>query len=139
MLFSILGIMLGVSCSDSDDEMGDEGDGGTTATTPFKSVQVEADGEVILADTVFYNFQNVLFMYQVYLPDSNMYVLQHGFNTLKDENQLTLELSNVPRQATNFIKYTDWKETVRTFTIEESNRKHLILNSEGKRYTFRKF
>ena len=35
MLFSILGIMLGVSCSDSDDEMGDEGDGGTTATTPF--------------------------------------------------------------------------------------------------------
>lgn len=24
MLFSILGIMLGVSCSDSDDEMGDE-------------------------------------------------------------------------------------------------------------------
>ena len=43
MLFSILGIMLGVSCSDSDDEMGDEGDGGTTATTPFKSVQVEAD------------------------------------------------------------------------------------------------
>ena len=101
--------------------------------------QVEADGEVILADTVFYNFQNVLFMYQVYLPDSNMYVLQHGFNTLKDENQLTLELSNVPRQATNFIKYTDWKETVRTFTIEESNRKHLILNSEGKRYTFRKF
>ena len=26
MLFSILGIMLGVSCSDSDDEMGDEGD-----------------------------------------------------------------------------------------------------------------
>ena len=101
--------------------------------------QVEADGEVILADTVFYNFQNVLFMYQVYLLDSNMYVLQHGFNTLKDENQLTLELSNVPRQATNFIKYTDLKETVRTFTIEESNRKHLILNSEGKRYTFRKF
>ena len=39
MLFSILGIMLGVSCSDSDDEMGDEGDGGTTATTPFKSLK----------------------------------------------------------------------------------------------------
>lgn len=47
MLFSILGIMLGVSCSDSDDEMGGEGDGGTTATTPFKSVQVEADGEKV--------------------------------------------------------------------------------------------
>lgn len=46
MLFSILGIMLGVSCSDSDDE--DGGDGGITETTPFKSVQVEADGEKVL-------------------------------------------------------------------------------------------
>ena len=56
MLFSILGIMLGVSCSDSDDEMGDEGDGGTTATTPFKSVQVEADGEKVqgAVDTLYF-------------------------------------------------------------------------------------
>ncbi|WP_278624368.1 lipocalin-like domain-containing protein [Parabacteroides gordonii] len=101
--------------------------------------QVEADGEVIQADTVFYNFQNLLFMYQVYIPDSNKYVLQHGFNTLGEDNQMTLEFSNVPRQAEKFLPYTDWKSKTRTFTIEESNRKHLILNSEGKRYTFRKF
>lgn len=101
--------------------------------------QVEADGVVIQADTVFYNFQNILFMYQVFIPDSNMYVLQHGFNTLGEDNQLTLELSDVPRQAERFLPYTDWKSKIRTFTIEESNRKHLILNSEGKRYTFRKF
>ncbi|WP_347394751.1 lipocalin-like domain-containing protein, partial [Parabacteroides leei] len=68
--------------------------------------QVEADGEVIQADTVFYNFQNVLFMYQVFIPDSNMYVLQHGFNTLGEDNQLTLELSDVPRQAERFLPYT---------------------------------
>ena len=101
--------------------------------------QVEADGKVIQADTVFYNFQNVLFMYQVYIPSADSFAIQHGFNTLKDDNQLILELTNVPRMATEYIKITDWKETVRTFTIEESNRKHLILNSEGKRYTFRKF
>ena len=101
--------------------------------------QVEADGKVIQADTVFYNFQNVLFMYQVYIPSTDSFAIQHGFNTLKDDNQLILELTNVPRMATEYIKITDWKETVRTFTIEESNRKHLILNSEGKRYTFRKF
>ncbi len=101
--------------------------------------QVEADGEVIQADTVFYNFQNILFMYQVYIPDSNKYVLQHGFNTLGEDNQMTLEFSNDPRQAEKFLPYTDWKSKTRTFTIEESNRKHLILNSEGKRYTFRKF
>ena len=101
--------------------------------------QVEADGEVIQADTVFYNFQNILFMYQVYIPDSNKYVLQYGFNTLGGDNQMTLELSNDPRQVERFLPYTDWKSKTRTFTIEESNRKHLILNSEGKRYTFRKF
>ena len=33
--------------------------------------QVEANGEVIQADTVFYNFQNILFMYQVYLADAD--------------------------------------------------------------------
>lgn len=101
--------------------------------------QVEASGEVIQADTVFYNFQNVLFMYQVYIAHADSFVNQHGFNTIKDENQLTIELGNEPRPAGNYLKNTDWKETVRTFTIEESNRKHLILSSEGKRYTFRKF
>lgn len=101
--------------------------------------QVEADGEVIQADTVYYNFQNILFMYQVYIADADSFVNQHGFNTIKDENQLTIELANEPRPAVNYLKNTDWNEIVRTFTIEESNRKHLILSSEGKRYTFRKF
>lgn len=101
--------------------------------------QVEADGEVIQADTVFYNFQNILFMYQVFIPDSNKYVLQHGFSTLQDDNQITLQLAHDPRPIANFLPFTDWKSETRTFTIEESNRKHLILNSEGKRYTFRKF
>lgn len=101
--------------------------------------QVEADGEVIQADTVYYNFQNILFMYQVFIPDSNKFVSQHGFNTLEEDNQITLELAHDPRPIANFLPFTDWKSERRTFTIEESNRKHLILNSEGKRYTFRKF
>lgn len=101
--------------------------------------QVEADGEVIQADTVYYNFQNILFMYQVFIPDSNKFVSQHGFNTLEEGNKITLELAHDPRPITNFLPFTDWKSERRTFTIEESNRKHLILNSEGKRYTFRKF
>lgn len=101
--------------------------------------QVEADGEVIQADTVYYNFQNILFMYQVFIPDSNKFVSQHGFNTLEEGNKITLELAHDPRPIANFLPFTDWKSERRTFTIEESNRKHLILNSEGKRYTFRKF
>ena len=89
--------------------------------------------------TVFYNFQNILFMCQVYIPAADSFAVQYGFTTLKEEKQLTVELSDVPRPAAEYLKNIDWKETVRTFTIEESNRKHLILNSEGKRYTFRKF
>lgn len=101
--------------------------------------QVEANGDLIEADTVFYNFQNTLFMYQVYIPADDRYVLQQGFNTIKDEDQLILEFANDPRPANEFLQYTDWTSVTRTFTIEKVNGKQLILNSEGKRYIFRKF
>lgn len=101
--------------------------------------QVEANGDVIQADTVFYNFQNILFMYQVYISDLDSFSNQHGYNTLKDETSLTLELANDPRPATNFLPRTDWKSKTRTFSIEKLSGKQLILNSEGKRYIFRKF
>ncbi len=101
--------------------------------------QVEANGDVIQADTVFYNFQNILFMYQVYIPAEDKYVLQYGFNTIKDEDQLELELADDPGLAAHFLHYTDWKSATRTFSIEKLSGKQLILNSEGKRYIFRKF
>lgn len=101
--------------------------------------QVEANGDLIEADTVFYNFQNTLFMYQVYLPADDRYVLQQGFNTIKDEDELILEFANDPRPANEFLQYTDWTSVTRTFTIEKVSGKQLILNSEGKRYIFRKF
>lgn len=101
--------------------------------------QVEANGDVIQADTVFYNFQNILFMYQVYIPAEDKYVLQYGFNTIKDEDQLELELADDPGLAVHFLHYTDWKSATRTFSIEKMSGKQLILNSEGKRYIFRKF
>ena len=101
--------------------------------------QVEANGDVIQADTVFYNFQNILFMYQVYIPAEDKYVLQYGFNTIKDEDQLELELADDPGPAANYLHYTDWKSKTRTFSIEKLSGKQLILNSEGKRYIFRKF
>lgn len=101
--------------------------------------QVEANGDLIEADTVFYNFQNTLFMYQVYIPADDRYVLQQGFNTIKDEDELILEFANDPRPANEFLQYTDWTSVTRTFTIEKVSGKQLILNSEGKRYIFRKF
>lgn len=101
--------------------------------------QVEANGEVIQADTVFYNFQNILFMYQVYVPATDTYLEQHGFNTLDGDDQVTMEFADMPRPANDFLRFTDWKSKTRAFTIEKVSGKQLILNSEGKRYIFRKF
>ena len=100
--------------------------------------QVEANGEVIQADTVFYNFQNILFMYQIYQPDSNSVLYRYGYNTV-DENKLTLELEHNPNTLDKFLPYTDWNSNTRVFTIEKLSGKQLILDSEGKRYIFRKF
>lgn len=100
--------------------------------------QVEASGEVIQADTVFYNFQNILFMYQIYQPDSNSVLYRYGYNTV-NENKLTLELEHNPNTLDKFLPYTDWNSKTRVFTIEKLSGKQLILDSEGKRYIFRKF
>lgn len=100
--------------------------------------QVEANGEVIQADTVFYNFQNILFMYQIYQPDSSSVLYRYGYNTV-DENKLTLELEHNPNTLDKFLPYTDWSSKTRVFTIEKLSGKQLILDSEGKRYIFRKF
>ena len=100
--------------------------------------QVEANGEVIQADTVFYNFQNILFMYQIYQPDSNSVLYRYGYNTV-NENKLTLELEHNPNHLDKFLPYTDWNSKTRVFTIEKLSGKQLILDSEGKRYIFRKF
>ena len=99
---------------------------------------MEANGEVIQADTVFYNFQNILFMYQIYQPDSNSVLYRYGYNTV-NENKLTLELEHNPNTLDKFLPYTDWSSKTRVFTIEKLSGKQLILDSEGKRYIFRKF
>ena len=91
--------------------------------------QVEANGDVIQADTVFYNFQNILFMYQVYIPAEDDYALQYGFNTIKDEDQLELELTE-DAGLVDFLSYTDWKSKTRTFSIEKLSGKQLILNKK---------
>ncbi|MDR0430420.1 MAG: lipocalin-like domain-containing protein [Tannerellaceae bacterium] len=97
--------------------------------------QVESNGNVQKVDTFFYNFQTSLFQYQVYLSTSDSYIGKYGFKTVKGDNDLALELET----DNTFLKYTDWNSKERTFTIEKVTGSELILNSDGKRYTFRKF
>lgn len=101
--------------------------------------QMETGGEVVEADTVFYNFQNRLFMYQIYQPSKDTVIYRHGYNTLEDDTRLTIELIPDPYGLGSFMPYTDWTSKTRVFTVEKLSGKQLILDGDGRRYTFRKF
>lgn len=98
--------------------------------------KVEASGDVQNVDTVYFNFEHSLFMYQVYVTEIDSFRHQYGYNTLEGEKTLLLELENNPGQ---FLPYTDWNSSKQTYTIDKLESKQLILSREGKTYTFRKF
>jgi hypothetical protein len=56
--------------------------------------QIEVDGEMQKVDTVFYNFQTSLFMYQIYLPQTDSFSYCYGFKMMETKNQVLLELTN---------------------------------------------
>jgi hypothetical protein len=95
---------------------------------------VEMNNQSVPVDTVWYNFQSVgVFGYQYYYsPEDTFYVLA---GTRKHNDKLiTIEL--VP---TDRLEHTDWSTNNRNFVLERLTSKHLILSSEGKRYTFNKY
>lgn len=100
---------------------------------------VERDGQIELVDTVWYNFQTSLFEYQIYIPAIDSMRNMYGYKTLKGENQLELELISHFITVSDFLPLTDWHDRQRTFQIEESTRKRLVLSSEGKTYRFEKY
>lgn len=95
---------------------------------------VESDLVSIPVDTVYYNFQNALFMYQVRLPDGQM-PLSYGYKTVVGDDELLLELLDKSFVDT----YTNWGDTAKVFTIKKLDSKQLVLESEKIIYNFRKF
>lgn len=101
---------------------------------------VDTAGVTHTVDTVWYNIQNTLFMYQLYdVSAGGTYPHQYGFKTRPDNKTVVFELTDNPRSIPDFLPYTDWKEASRTFTIEKATGSQLILSSEGKQYLFHKF
>lgn len=100
---------------------------------------VEQNGQVETVDTVWYNFQNSLFEYQVYVPAIDSVRNMYGYKTLADDRHLELELVSHFITIKDFLPLTDWSSYKRTFQIEESTGSRLILSSEGKTYTFKKY
>ena len=100
---------------------------------------VEQNGQIETVDTVWYNFQNSLFEYQVYVPTIDSVRNMYGYKTLVDDQHLELELVSYFITIKDFLPITDWSSPKRTFQIEESTGSRLTLSSEGKTYTFKKY
>lgn len=122
----LAGLLFLASCSNDDDDK---------LEGKWQLRKVEESRQITPVDTVFYNFQNSLFMYQIYTPATDGMQHRYGFKTLEENKQLVLELE----KDENFLPLTDWDSVKESFTIERIKGKELILLRNDKRYIFRKF
>jgi membrane protease YdiL (CAAX protease family) len=100
----------------------------------------KGDGNVQQVDTIWYNFQYALFMYQVFIPQTNSYVACYGFRTEAKDGYFRLTLGTKQPDEAFRNRYTDWALTEQLFRIEKHSRSELILiNENGVEYRFRRF
>ena len=101
---------------------------------------VEADGVTHRVDTVWYNFQSEsLFMYQIYRPATGRYIYTYGYKTQPDGSTLRLQLANYTFRVEEFLPFTDWPSGVRSFRVVHVDGRRLQLESDGRRYSFRRY
>lgn len=100
---------------------------------------VQPDGTTNAVDTVWYNFQNTLFMYQIYEPVDDRYRHIYGFKTWENEDRILLELKPDPVSVESFLPFTDWESDSRSFSIKKYSGSELVLSGEGVTYHFQKF
>ena len=101
--------------------------------------EVVSPAGVEQVDTVWYNFQNSLFLFQVYRPQSDSMQYCYGYNTVTNEMEIQLDLISNPKPVAQFLPYTDWEDRQRTFRIDKLTGSELILSDEEQTYRFRKF
>jgi len=110
-----------------------------------KEADLQGKWQMDNADTVYYNFQNSLFLYQIYLKQDKMSSVQ-GYYILYGDTALELRLL---RQYASFsLNYLGWdtlrsetgQDTIfKVFTIEKFTTKKLIISSEDEKMSFHKF
>lgn len=125
--FSLLAL---VSCSnDNDDKL----------LGKWQLQKRECNGVIETVDTVFYNFQHSLFMYQILNKAGDPLIYQYGFNSAQKNDSLYIELANDPRDVNKFLPYTDWSTATRGFKIDQLSNSKLVLSADSFTYVFRKF
>jgi len=97
------------------------------------------------ADTVYYNFQNNLFMYQIYLKKDSMSQVR-GYYALYGDTALDVRL--LTEDALFSLDYLGWdtlhsstgQDTIfKAYKIEQFTKEKLILNSNNGRESFHRF
>jgi len=110
-----------------------------------KEADLQGKWQMDNADTVYYNFQNSLFLYQIYLQKDDISAVQ-GYYTLYGDTALDLRL--LREYSSISLNYLGW-DTLRSvagqdtifkrFTIEKFTSKQLILSSNDGKLSFHKF
>lgn len=100
---------------------------------------IDGNNNTMQVDTVYYNFQTSLFMYQIYNRTTDTYAQMYGHKTVKEDNSLFLEIRYYAENLASFMPLTDWDSPERTFSIDKLTGDILILSSESKQYIFSKF
>ncbi|MCD7932592.1 MAG: lipocalin-like domain-containing protein [Tannerellaceae bacterium] len=105
--------------------------------------QIEhTDDRIEKLDTIYFNFMNTLFSYQVYRPATDSYAQYPGFRHMPEDDVMEIEFAEssefgtTPEKSAAAVGWSDYK---RRFRIEKLGRKQLILSSEGEVYTFHNF
>ena len=110
-----------------------------------KEADLQGKWQMDGADTVYYNFQNSIFQYQIYRKKDAAFSV-YGYYTLYGDTALDLRLlrkySSIP------LDYLKWdtlysstgQDTLfKAFKIEKFTKKQLILHSNNERISFHKF
>ena len=110
-----------------------------------KEADLQGKWQMDNADTVYYNFQNSLFRYQIYRRENQISNVQ-GYYILYDDTELELRL--LREYASFSLDYLRW-DTLQSVTghdtifkiykIEKFTKKELILSSDNERLSFHKF
>jgi hypothetical protein len=126
LLYFIAPALLFLSCTDM---------GHSPLKGKWQLKTVERDGIITSVDTVWYNFQSEsLFSLQIYLVQQNKYIQPFGYRR-EQGNMLEVELI-----SPDDLKYTDWTDVKRTFTVKKCKGDELILASEDNSiYKFDRF
>ena len=110
-----------------------------------KEADLQGKWQMDNADTVYYNFQNSLFQYQIYLQKDEISSV-NGYYTLYGDTAIELRLlreySPIPLDHLGWdtLYSSTYKDTIfNRFTIEKFTNKQLVLSSNNEKMSFHKF